>query len=317
MEIKLYGVRGSLPTPLSPDLYKLAISNVLERAYSEWKQNSENFSVQKFLENCHISESSLIGGHTTCVYVESASGDKVILDCGTGIRSLGNDLLKGGITDDKKNLNILITHTHWDHIQGWPFFKLGYVPGVNINFHSTIANLKERMDRQQHQENFPITFDQMLSTKSFFLEEMNVPFQIGDFEITPFALKHPGACSGYRIKEKDKVFLFCTDVEIVEDDCEYIDKLKVVTMNADLLIMDAQYNIEEAKAKAGWGHTSGYMVIKSAMKFNVKKVALTHHEPDHTDATIYSLMDEAKRQFSKKDKLPEIVLATEGMTFQL
>ncbi|MCC6275345.1 MAG: MBL fold metallo-hydrolase [Leptospiraceae bacterium] len=317
MEIKLYGVRGSCPTPVSPESYSLAVSRVLEKAFSDWKTDPEKFSVKDFLANCHISDSSLIGGNTTCAYVTSSSGDKLILDCGTGIRVLGNDLLKGGITEDKKKLNILITHTHWDHIQGWPFFKLGYVPGVSINFYSTIPNLKERLERQQHPENFPLPFDLMPSTKSFYLQEMNTPFQIGDFEITPFALKHPGACTGYKIKENDKVFLFCTDVEIAENDFTYMEKLRPIAQDADLMIRDAQYNTEEARAKAGWGHTSGYMVVKSALSFGVKTIALTHHEPDHTDATIYSLMDEAVKQFHTDSKLPNVVLATEGMTFKL
>ncbi len=317
MEIKLYGVRGSCPTPASPEDYRLNLKNILENAYSDWKINPEKFSVDEFLLKSHPSLNSIIGGNTTCVYVKSESGEKLILDCGTGIRVLGNDLLKGGITEDKKNLNILITHTHWDHIQGWPFFKFAYIPGVKINFYSCIPNLQERLERQQHPENFPLSLELMPSIKTFNLQKMNVPFQIGDFEITPFALKHPGASTGYKIKEKEKTFLFCTDVEIAENDLNYIEKLRDVAKDADLMIMDAQYSVEEARAKVGWGHTSGFMVIKSAIEFGVKSLGLTHHEPDHLDSTIYNLKEEAIKQSQQDKKLPDIFLATEGMSFKL
>ena len=316
MKIKLYGVRGSCPTPISTEDYRDNIKNLLELAYSEWRSGSEKFSVDNFLSSNPSHYSSCVGGNTTCVSITSDSGDQVIIDCGTGIRQLGNDLLKSGFLKDKKDINIIMTHTHWDHIQGWLFFKPAYIPGIKINFYSCIANLKERLERQQHPECFPIALNVMASEKYFYTQKVLEPFKIGSLDIVPFYLTHPGTCVGYKISEREKTFLFCTDVEFNDTNIAYLSEIKPLLKGAKLIVMDAQYNAEEARAKIGWGHTSVEFAVKGAEILESEILALTHHEPDNSDAVIYKYYSDALKFVSGDGKL-KVVVAKEGMSFEV
>lgn len=312
MKIKLYGVRGSLPTPLSGREYEDKLAKILDSAHKEFQIKNGTFSVMEFLKDLDPSLLRPVGGNTTCVYVESQNGTKLVIDCGSGMRQLGNDLLASGIAKGGK-VQILVTHTHWDHIQGWPFFKPGYIPSVEVDFYSTISNLKERFDRQQNPENFPITLDEMMSKKTFTLLKRQKTAQIGDFKVTPFLLKHPGSCTGYHIEENGKSFLFCTDVEVREEDLEDFAKLRQEIGKPDMLIIDAQYSSEEAEKKIGWGHTSGKLAIKCGEVLGVKTLVLTHHEPDHTDEEILRMFNQEKGS----TQIQEIILAKESDSFLL
>ncbi|MFB5650773.1 MBL fold metallo-hydrolase [Leptospira wolffii] len=312
MKIKLYGVRGSLPTPLSGKEYKEKLEKILESAHREFQIKNGTFSVTEFIKDLEPNLLRPVGGNTTCVYVESKKGDRLVIDCGSGMRELGNDLLKEGIAKGGK-IRILVTHTHWDHIQGWPFFKPGYIPTVEVDFYSTISNLKERFDRQQNPENFPITLDEMMSKKQFIFLKRNQTVQIGDFKVTPFQQKHPGNCTGYHIEEDGRSFLFCTDVEVRDEDLEDFAQLRKEIGKPDMLIIDAQYSSEEADKKIGWGHTSGKLAIKCGEVLGVQKLVLTHHEPDHPDEEILRMFNQEK----ESSHIHEIVLARESDTFLL
>lgn len=315
MIIKLYGVRGSCPTPIIQPEYEFKVKAILGKAYEEWKKNPKHFQIDDFVSSLPPNLKTNLGGNTTCAYVYSNAGERIILDCGTGVRVLGNDLVAEGIQPGM-TLNILMTHTHWDHIQGWPFFKPAYFPTVNINFYSCISNLQERFERQQNLENFPITLHQMMSKKSFNTLTLKETIQIGSLKITPFALKHPGSCTGYKIEEGKSVFLFCTDVEFTKVDYEAsLKELSQILKGADLMMIDAQYSDDEAQKKAGWGHTSMKMAVEFAKAIGVKSLGLTHHEPDHPDQKIYNMLPEEVNL--QKEKNIEILLATEGMTFKI
>ncbi len=312
MKIKLYGVRGSLPTPLSGTEYREKLEKILDSAHREFQVKNGTFSVGDFLNHLEPNLLRPVGGNTTCVYVESKNGEKLIIDCGSGMRELGNDLLKAGIAKGGK-IRILVTHTHWDHIQGWPFFKPGYIPGVEVDFYSTIENLKERFDRQQNPENFPITLDDMMSKKTFTLLKRQKTVRLGDFKVTPLLLKHPGNCTGYHIEEDGKSFLFCTDVEVRDEDLSDFAAFRKQIGKPDMLIIDAQYSSEEAEKKIGWGHTSGRLAVKCGEVLGVNKLVLTHHEPDHPDEEIVRMFNHEKESAN----LPEILLARESDSFTL
>ncbi|EMK04377.1 beta-lactamase family protein [Leptospira kirschneri str. MMD1493] len=312
MKIKLYGVRGSLPTPLSESEYREKILKILKAAHSEIKRNDKTFSEEEFLNSLDPSLSRTIGGNTTCVFIQAQSGERYIIDCGSGIRQLGNDLIAEGFKPGD-TVHILITHTHWDHIQGWMFFKPAYFPGVDIHFYSTIPNLQERFERQQNEEHFPVSLSNMMSKKTFHLLEKNKSIEIGSVKVTPFLLRHPGNCTGFRFEERDKSFLFCTDVEVQEPDLEEFFELKRTFGKTDMLIIDAQYSSEEAEKKVGWGHTSGRVAVRCGEILEVKRLVLTHHEPDHKDEDIFKIFHQESKVSSKM----EIILGRENDSFFL
>jgi len=315
MKITLFGVRGSLPTPTTKREHQEKLLKILKLAKEEWKKHPNTFSEQEFIESLPLPLDQDLGGNTTCVYLEGKNGEKVILDMGTGIRELGNQLAPLAFSGQPLDLNILVSHTHWDHIQGWPFFKPGYSPSTSIQFFSCIPNLEERLIRQQHPENFPITLDQMASKKSFTLWKEFESYAIGDLKIVPISLRHPGSCTAYRVRQGSKKFLFCTDVEYREEDREHLLGLKPHISGSDLLIIDAQYSTSEAEKKIGWGHTAVSKAVEFAELMEIKTVVLTHHEPDHDDhEVIRIILEEGK---AKQPEKTQVLVAREGMTFLL
>jgi phosphoribosyl 1,2-cyclic phosphodiesterase len=307
MEITFYGVRGSCPTPITAKEYKEKVMLILEYASKQTKKKQKQ-TIDELYNNLPNTLQRNIGGNTTCVDFLSKEGNHFIFDMGTGIRELGNALAPiafgGGM-----HLNVFMTHTHWDHIQGWPFFKPAYSPKVSIDFYSCISNLQERLERQQWDENFPITLPMMPSQKRFHLLEERKQIQIQDFLITPFPLKHPGSCTGYRVSNGNKAVLFCTDVELRSDELESINRWKDTVGTSDVLIIDAQYSSEEADKKIGWGHTSVKMAVMAAESLGVKKVILTHFEPDHTDELAMKIIHDEINGYKHN---VEIIVAHEG-----
>ncbi|GBF50856.1 metal-dependent hydrolase [Leptospira ryugenii] len=314
MKITLFGVRGSLPTPITKREYQDKLKKILKMAKAEWQKNKD-FSEDDFIHSLPMPLAQDLGGNTTCVYLEGEAGERIIFDMGTGIRELGNTLAPLAFSGQALDLNILVSHTHWDHIQGWPFFKPGYSPSTNIQFYSCIPNLEERLVRQQHPENFPITLDQMASKKTFHLWKEFESYSIGELKIIPISLRHPGSCTGYRVREGNRKFLFCTDVEYREEDREYLLSLKPHIEGADLIVIDAQYSTAEAEKKVGWGHTAVGKAVEFAEMMDIRSVVLTHHEPDHDDQEVIRIiLEEGKVVDTSKT---QVTVAREGMTFLL
>ncbi len=209
MKVKLWGVRGSLATPLTNNEYQIRINDILERFSSNSK------SIPEFIENLPNDLKYIYGGNTTCITVTSEKGNTYIVDAGTGIRPLGDELINNPNNRGNGVFNIFITHTHWDHIQGLPFFKPIYIPGNKLNFYSPIPDLHERFIYQQKFKFFPKEFDETLSAKEFHLLKLGGTTTFDDGMIIEYyPLYHPGASFAYKFTENGKSFIFATDVEI-------------------------------------------------------------------------------------------------------
>lgn len=316
MIVRLWGVRGSLPTPMNREEYHEKLIHAMEYARLIW-QTAPDTTIEEIITGMHPNHKSVIGGDTTCVEVEH-QGSILVMDLGTGARRLGMDLMRRNFRGD---LHICLTHTHWDHIQGFPFFIPAYIPENKIHFFSCIANLKERFDRQQHFEHFPRPFDDMPAGIDFTCLEHGGSFKVGPFEIETKPLIHPGNSVAYKIKVGEKVFIFATDTEFYGPDLsEQMDDYLKFFQDADLLVMDAQYSLEEAEQKKGWGHTAMTVAVDCSLHWKVKKLVLTHHEPAHTDQAIWKLFDEAceyLNEFNPDGRELEIFMAKEGDTYDL
>ncbi len=309
MEFEFYGVRGSCPTPMSQSEYKTKVENIILHTLEVCKNNLDPAVIYSELP-IHLREN--VGGNTTCLYIRSRTGTHCIFDMGTGIRELGNRLAREAFSDRGLDLSIFMTHTHWDHIQGWPFFKPAYSPRCKIDFYSCIPNLEERLDRQQWNENFPLGLSLMGSQKSFYLLKEWEEISIGDLHITPFYLKHPGSCTGYKIREGNDTVVFATDVEFRPEDWDAIRSWGSELGEVGVLIIDAQYSAEEADQKIGWGHTSVKMAVEVATQIRAKRVYLTHFEPDHSDESIYRILQE---EVGGMDLELTVIPAREGLKF--
>ncbi len=250
MIIKFYGTRGSIP--------------VCESGFQEF------------------------GGNTTCVAVtdDSKEGDVLIFDAGTGIRKLGKELMQLP-SNPKDKIVIAFSHFHWDHLQGFPFFAPAYDAAKNIDVIAMgedldIPNLKSIFAHQMKSTFFPVSLENMGASFSFHLKKKNE--EVFDTGATGRLLakrhSHPGGAYGYRLEVQGKVFVYITDVEHGETlDPKVVDFAK----DADLLIHEAQYTPEELPKYRGWGHSSWKQAIEVAQLAGVKKLYMTHHDPEHND----------------------------------
>lgn len=245
------------------------------------------------------------GGNTPCV--EIRCGDTILIfDAGTGIRELGASLLhEFGVTP--REYHLLISHTHWDHIQGFPFFHMAYLPGNKLSFYggNSVSALEKLIYGQMEKEYFPVAVHELASTVVFNTLADN-PFYINDVKIYYTHLIHPSLSLGFRVEYKGKSVVYATDNEISDDpEIEAINERNIGNLikNADVLIADCQYTEEEYRNKIGWGHTSFNKAIEIGNKYNVKNFFAFHHDPLHTDEELDIMIDNARRLVKPPMKL--------------
>jgi phosphoribosyl 1,2-cyclic phosphodiesterase len=259
------------------------------------------------------------GGNTSCVQVATAAGTCLILDSGTGIRELGLHLTRQGAP---VSAHLMLGHTHWDHISGFPFFAPGFQPGNRLAIygaHDPDHSLRDALAGQMHSTYFPVPLTD-LSADITFSELAEDRIQIDDATVRTHFLNHTAPCLGYRIEADGVALAYVTDHEpyaagddghgkgFTGDDRRLVDFVQGV----DLLIQDAQYTAEEYAARRGWGHGSSDYVVDVAVAAGVRRVALFHHEPTHTDADIDRMLDAGRARARRAGSAVEVFGASEG-----
>ncbi len=318
MKVRFWGVRGSIPTPLTEGTLREKLQKAMRLATPA--DLASEASIQRFIDSLPVSVRAVYGGNTTCLEVRTADDEILIIDCGTGIKNLSKELMKGDFGKGRGIGNIFLTHTHWDHIQGIPFFAPFYVKGNRFNIYSPFGDIRERVEYQQVFTHFPVNLDYMFATKEFFILEKESPFYLNNIKITNKRMRHPGGCFGYRFDENGKSFVFTSDCEFNIDEIDSIDTYRDFFLDADVLVFDAQYTFEEAIDKIHWGHSSASIAIDIALRFNVKRLFLWHHEPDYSDEKLEVVLSNAKTYMAmnaKRRRFLEIDIAREGMEIEL
>lgn len=281
LTVKYYGVRGSIPVS-GPDKIKF-------------------------------------GGNTTCVFVRCGD-EKFIIDSGTGIRTLGADLLNDGFApDDNGSARILYTHTHWDHIQGLPFFAPAYIPtnrfeiyGEKKKIMSMDENGNQRPEEwsiqralmmQQHFMYFPVDLNIISPGVSFHDIEAGQNFTFGDVSLKTLKMRHPNETVGYRFEYNNRVFVYATDVEHIGDMSEQLIEF---ARGADVLAYDSQYTPEEYEAgKKGWGHSTYEVGADICERAGIPVYHLIHHDPAHSDEVLEKLEKKARERHRESYLIPE------------
>jgi phosphoribosyl 1,2-cyclic phosphodiesterase/CheY-like chemotaxis protein len=288
-KVKFWGVRGSIPTPGPSTVF--------------------------------------FGGNTSCVELR-VDGQLIILDAGSGIRPLGQ-ALAAEFGDRPIDMTLLITHTHWDHIQGFPFF----LPAYHAKNHVRIIGYKGARDGlastlagQMESPYFPIALKQMAGNVVI-EEQKEMTFQLGPVRVDACFSNHPGICVGYRVFSSSGSVVYLPDNESFNEHTETAhggslprtieEKLAKFIANADVLITDAQYGADEYKRHVGWGHGCVDDVVRFAIAGGVKRLYLFHHDPEHDDRTISSMLMHARELAAAAGSSIRIEAAREGEQFTL
>jgi phosphoribosyl 1,2-cyclic phosphodiesterase len=272
------------------------------------------------------------GGNTTCIQIKTNSGENIIFDGGTGIRVAGQALL----AELPVKCSIFISHTHWDHIQGLPFFLPLFIPGNTINIYGTFdpifqKDIKAILTTQMDYCYFPLRESDLNATISYQNVKELQTVKVGGASITGLLMNHPVLNHGFKLEADGKSIFFTGDHEpqhnfyepgedgYEEFQADIDEKEKIIIdfiKGVDLLIMDAQYTDEEYPVKMGWGHGTYKKSIELAKKANVKHLIFTHHEPVRTDDELDELLESLKQD---KDLIGDlkIELAIEGVLIKI
>jgi phosphoribosyl 1,2-cyclic phosphodiesterase len=263
-------------------------------------------------------ETDRYGGNTTCVEVRLEDGSLIVIDAGTGIRKLGAAILQ---EPSVRRIHLLLTHAHWDHVQGFPFFVPAYLEGYSIRVHGgplARASLRRFLAHQMDPPFFPVNFADLKASFDFESSD-GEPMQIGRARIEPIPLKHPNGGYGYQFFEERRRFVFLTDNEI---GCEHSGGLPDgeyahLCRGADLVIHDAQYTEEEYRRTRGWGHSTFTAAVDLAAASRATRFGIFHHDPAHRDQDLDRHIEECREGLSHRGSRTELFGAREGMEILL
>ncbi len=255
---------------------------------------------------CPSPEHIEYGGNTSCI--EIRAGDyRFILDAGTGIRALGQDLLKSGY----KHAHLLLTHTHWDHINGFPFFAPAYVPGNSYHVMAghlmDVGGIRQVLASQMANPTFPVPLEVMQADLTFEDFRSGDSFSFHDgIKVVTAPLNHPNGATGYRIEYDGKAICYVTDTEHVigKPDQNVLGLIE----GADLVIYDTTYTDENFESKIGWGHSTWQEAIRLCKAANVKKLSLFHHDPESTDVIMHDIEGQARAVWEPTFAAKEMML---------
>jgi phosphoribosyl 1,2-cyclic phosphodiesterase len=340
MIVKFWGVRGSIPAPPAPDALKERLKAALLWAI---ETKPDPATLGAFLNGLPDRLVSTVGGNTSCLEVRDGD-DFLVIDAGTGINALGRSLTSGGFASEAERvrylvethyldlptappsaqntgalkINLLMTHTHWDHIQGFPFFAPLYQRGNTLDIYGgDSGQIREALLMQQSAPYlFPIKLDST-GAEINFRDFPDGGLTLGPFTVEALPLPHPGGSLAFKVKCRDRTMVFATDYEFVpnnpKSESDEARLVKFIDM-ADVFISDTQYTFLESMTKEGWGHSSPLKVAEMALYAGVKKFFLFHHDPFYSDGKLFDMLDRTRAYINllSEGRAMWIDLAIEG-----
>ena len=313
ISVHFWGTRGSLPTPLSLQQLRDKLAVAVQAGAALNLDTLEK--ARGFIDELPFPVGGTYGGNSACIELGADGDDIVLLDMGSGARVAGHDALRR-LAGRPGRFHIFMSHLHWDHIMGFPFFVPAYIPGQTIRIYGCHAQLEHAFRRQQAEPSFPVDFSKMGANIEFVTLQPEQASEIAGYTVTPMLQLHGGDSYGYRFERNGKVVVYSTDAEHKPENAEDVRRFVALFRNADLVIFDAMYSLADSVSiREDWGHSSNVVGVELCQEAGVKRLALFHHEPMNDDAAIERLCRDARRleEITRVGKGLDILAAYDGL----
>jgi phosphoribosyl 1,2-cyclic phosphodiesterase len=238
--------------------------------------------------------------------------EPIVFDCGSGMNDLGNE----EAANPSPRYHVFLSHFHWDHLQGFPFFVPAFNPAVAIDFYSPRPDFEKLLSGLMRAPYSPIGMDYTASRKTFSV--LKAPVAIGPATVSFRRVNHPGDAYAYRVAQGGKTFIYSTDTELAARDFARDEANGAFFSGADALVMDSQYTLMEALERSNWGHSSYSMAAEFAAAWGIRHLVMFHHDPGSDDLKLHEMLASARRYLRLlTDADVKVSLATEGMEIVL
>jgi phosphoribosyl 1,2-cyclic phosphodiesterase len=320
MRVRFWGTRGSLPVAQNADVIGGKIARAMIAA--EGRRFADEAAALAWLEDAHgFAARGSYGGATTCVEIATAGSGFIVCDMGSGLRGFGLDAMRRCAEGQEKTFNFFMSHLHWDHIMGFPFFVPAFDDSARIVIHSGHADAEDALRRQQEEISFPVPFDWLRARIEFVTLAPGAAGQIAGLEVEVVEQQHSHASYGYRFTDGDgRTTVFSTDSEHKIDRIEGEADVVHFFRDADLVICDTMYSLADSVSmKEDWGHSSNVVAVDLCHAARARRLALFHHEPTYSDEDLDRMHRETIRyeELTREGPPLEVLCAYDGLDVAL
>ena len=316
--LRFWGPRGSIPVALTAAGVRQKLVDVLRGARG--RALDSDADVQRYLDSLPMALAGSYGGHSSCVQIDTGGDEFVVCDMGSGLRPFGQFAMGRRVPGRGQTFHIFMSHLHWDHIMGLPFFVPAFIPGNRVVIHGCHPHLEAALRRQQDPPSFPVDFSIFGASMEFVVHEPGRTDDVAGMRVTTLLQRHSGDSYGYRFDLGDKVVVYSTDSEHPLDDPAHTEQFVNFFRDADLVVFDAMYSLADAvSVKADWGHSSNIVGVELCQRAAARHLCLFHHEPVFDDAAIDAMLAETRRleEITRGEMPLQISAAYDGMDIVL
>lgn len=315
--VRFWGTRGSLPVALTAADVRARIVAALRGAAGRSLESDAD--IDRYVDDLPFDITGTFGGHSPCVEIVNGTGEYVLCDLGSGVRPFGQAALArhGPLP---QTYHVFMSHVHWDHIMGLPFFTPAYIPGNRVFLYGGHPDLEAALRRQMDVPSFPVDFSYLRADIRFVRLEPGVPFEAAGMTVHTKLQRHAGDSYGYRFERDGKSVVYSTDSEHKLADPEEARSFAAFFRDADVVVFDAMYSLADAiSVKADWGHSSNITGVELCQAAGAKHLCLFHHEPANDDAAIAAMLADARRyeQITRTGRTLAISAAWDGLEIAL
>ena len=292
--VRFWGTRGSLPVALDAAGVRAKIAAAVRAANG--RTFASDADLDAYVDGLPFDVGATFGGNTACVELLTGERDYVACDLGSGLRPFGQAALARHGPAAPQTYHLFVSHVHWDHIMGLPFFGPAYIPGNRLIFYGGHENLEAALRRQMDPPSFPVGFDVLRASIEFVHLAADMTHEVAGMRVGVKRQHHAGDSYGYRFERNGRTIVYSTDSEHKMTEPGELVAFAEFFRDADLVVFDAMYSLAEATSvKADWGHSSNIVGVELCQAARAKELCLFHHEPAMDDAALSKVLAETRR----------------------